>query len=129
MEVKPIGDTFSQSVESDIISISDSKNGFVTVISTEDLSGQELEIEVSFPIARAFRYLDEGDLIRYWESGHFSSGHHLYEILSGGWSNGETLDPGMLSVSNSFGYREWFICTTNGCVTVLSNDQPKVKIT
>ena len=130
MKAEPIdyGLKHSQKSESDIISITDSKNGLYLILSTTDELGGDMELEIYFEYTEGFRYLDEGDLIRYWESGIFRSPHHLYEISSGGWSNGEALEPGVLSIRSSVGIKEWFVVTTNGCINVLSNASPKVKL-
>lgn len=40
---------------------------------------------INFKSYDGFRYLDEGDLMRYWESDVFSPPCHVFEIESGGW--------------------------------------------
>lgn len=89
-------------------------------------------IEIHFEVPRGFRYLDEGDLIAYWQSGEFTpsyrQGHCLFEMLSGGWLEQECQHPGMLTTTESLGtFREWFICTGNGCMNVLSVNPPLVR--
>ncbi len=126
--IKSLG-KYSPKYESDIFSVSDSKDGLFIFIETTDENETEIIMEVYFDYARGYRFLDEGDLIRYWkEADDFKTPYHIYEVAAGGWSNGETLDSGLLSVTTAIGFREWFIATTNGCITVLSNEEPKITI-
>jgi hypothetical protein len=50
----------------------------------------------------------------------FRTPHHVYEITNGGWLSGEAFEPGILEIAKDFEMREWFICTTNGCMNVLA---------
>ena len=88
----------------------------------------KITLKVFFEYVDGIRYLDEGDLLRYWESEKFRSPYHVYEVQSGGWSNGELLEPRVLSIQSSNGTREWFIATTNGCVSVLCNSDPTLEV-
>ncbi|MFL1455837.1 hypothetical protein ACJO5Y_15490 [Marinobacter sp. GN3S48] len=83
-----------------------------------------MDLKVHFQWARGYRYLDEGDLQYYWERQEFTVPQHVFKIHSGGWSNGEALQPGILSVSTALEITEWFIATTNGCISVLSGAEP-----
>jgi hypothetical protein len=118
---------YYSNTESDIIEIISTISGLRVVVSTMRDSVKELLVEYFFEYDNGFRYLDEGDLIAYWESSQFKTGHHLYEVEDGGWISGESLQPGILSISSEIGMREWFIKTTNGCLTVLSNFEPIVR--
>ena len=71
--------------------------------------------------------MDEGDLARYDECETLQQEYCVYEISSGGWSNGEAVDDGVLNVAKALGIREWFIATTNFCVSVLSSTEPTIK--
>ncbi len=82
-------------------------------------------LEYVFPYHRGFRFLDEGDVFAYWNAELFQGGHHLYEILNGGWLEQELTFSGMLAVSSD--HREFFICTSNGCVSVLSQQPPLIR--
>ncbi|MDT4291013.1 hypothetical protein RO575_15710 [Methylomonas sp. MO1] len=106
-----------------------SRSGLRVVVGTNHSGNNEsLWVEYHFDAPRGFRFLDEGDLIRYWESGVFTHGYHLFEITTGGWLEQETQLPGMLSVTSAVGtFREWFICTTNGCINVLSVKEPLIR--
>jgi hypothetical protein len=84
-------------------------------------------LEVYFRRVQAYRFLDEGDLIAYWQTEKFQSPHHVYEIKQGGWLAGETIEPGILDVAKSFETREWFISTSNGCMNVLAARSPVLK--
>ena len=128
MEVKVFGPKHStERHESDIYSISDSKDGLTILIDTIDENGERRDLEVHFDYARGYRYLDEGDLIYYWESKKFQTPYHLYQILSGGWSNGEAVQSGVLSVSIAIEMQEWFVATTIGCINVISSSVPTAK--
>ncbi|WP_146168190.1 hypothetical protein [Pseudomonas mangrovi] len=128
MEVEAIGPKHTnERHESDIYSVSDSKEGLTILIDTKDESGNRRDLRVYFEYARGFRYLDEGDLIHYWESKAFSTPHHVFKILSGGWSNGEAVEPGILSVSKAVEITEWFVATTNNCINVLTESQPLIE--
>lgn len=63
-------------------------------------------IEVRFSEATALRYLDEADLARYWTSADFPRGHHVLEVLEGGWSWEESELQGYPTQR-----REWLIAT------------------
>jgi hypothetical protein len=129
LEAKPIGTMYTTRNESDIAELSLGCSGLRVVVETNPNGSEErLLVEYHFEAPRGFRFLDEGDLIRYWESKIFAHGYHLFEVLSGGWSEQEKQVPGMLSVTAAVDtFREWFICTTNGCVNVLSVNQPLVR--
>jgi len=125
MQVEGIGVTHTTEFhESDIYSVSDSKEGLTILIETKDENGVRKDMKVYFEYANGFRYLDEGDLMYYWESKAFKTPHHVFKIISGGWSNGETLEPGVLSVSKASEITEWFVLTTNSCINVLTESQP-----
>ena len=128
IEVQPLGNQYRfDGKESDIIEVFDSRSGLRIVVSTWIDEVNQRLLEVSFRRVRGYRYLDEGDLLGYWQSEKLQTRHHVYEITSGGWSNGEALEPGILDVSRVFEIREWFISTTNGCMNVLSRDPPELK--
>ena len=128
LEAQPLGNQYRlDAKESDIVEVLNSLGGMRIVVSTWiDEINQRL-LEISFRRVRGYRYLDEGDLLSYWENEKLRTPHHVYEITSGGWVNGEALEPGILDVSKAFEIREWFIATTNGCMNVLSADPPELK--
>ena len=102
--------------------------GLRLVIATSPADSFEVvHVEYLFPYVRGFRCLDEGDLIRYWESGVFQSRHHLYEITEGGWMAQELQTAGMMSVSDGMGYREWFVMTEDDCINVVSDSPPMIR--
>ncbi|WP_294768142.1 hypothetical protein [uncultured Rhodoferax sp.] len=91
-------------------------------------SDAQLQVEYHFDAPRGFRLLDEGDLLRYWETGAFAVDCQLFEIFSGGWMDQECELAGMLDVTSGVGsFREWFICTDNDCLNVLSVNEPLVR--
>lgn len=126
LEVKSYGEEYFLEEESNIEEIFYTYSGLRIVIETKKGKFVPVLLEVFFRYVNGFRCLDEGDLISYWEGDAFRSSHHVYEVFSGGWSNGEPRQSGILSVS-SIEPREWFIKTTNKCLTVLSGDEPLLR--
>ena len=127
IKVEPLGSEYCfEGKESDIVEVFCTRSGLRLVVSTWLDSINETLLEVYFRDVRAYRYLDEGDLLGYWETGRFRSPHHVYEITKGGWLAEE--QPGLLEVTKAMhGYREWFIATTNGCMTVLASVPPELR--
>lgn len=82
--------------------------------------------EVFLPEVRGFRCLDEGDLIAYWESNQFRTGHCLYKVSEGGWLQNEV--NGVLSVSSSVGMYEFMVPTNDYCLCILASHEPNVRI-
>ena len=76
----------------------------------------------------AFRYMEEGDLSWYWETGKFNDDFLIYQILTGGWLSKEGSLHDILGIATSRNdwLKEWFIPTRNFSVTVLSNSIPKI---
>jgi len=125
----PVGRQYATKGESDICELSLGASGLRAVVETRSHESDErIWVEYHFKIPRGFRFLDEGDLIPYWDSGVFTHGYHLFEITSGGWFSHELQIPGMVSVSEAIGnWREWFVCTSNGCLNVLTIEPPLVR--
>lgn len=129
MEIEEIGPKyFDGRFESDIESIADSANGMFVVIDSKNENGDAIKLKVSFELSLAYRYLDEADLSYYWDTGLFSSRYHVYEILKGGWSNGEPRQSGVLIFTHACKNREFFLATTNGCLNVVSDNPPKIEV-
>ncbi len=125
IEAKEFGPTISsERYESDIVDIHFYSEGLDISICTIDHSGGQVDLIVHFEYCDGLRYLDEGDLIRYWESDTFRPPCHIFKITSGGWSNGEVLEPGVLSIRSGDYTKEWFILTANGCMSVLCDKEP-----
>ena len=66
-------------------------------------------------------------MIAYWKTETFRSPHHVYEITNGGWLTGETVESGILEIAKAFEEREWFVCTTNGCMNILASLPPELR--
>ncbi len=129
IEAQPLGNEYRfDGQESDIIEVFSTISGLRIIVSTWTDSINEILLQVYFRRVRAYRYLDEGDLIAYWKTEQFQSAHHVYEITDGGWLSGEILESGILEIAKSFRpeLREWFISTTNGCMNVLSGLPPEL---
>ena len=126
----PTGAVFTTRKESDIVELSLGRSGLRVIVDTcRNEADDRVLVGYHFEAPRGFRYLDEGDLLRYWQSKAFANGHHLYKVSSGGWFDQERQLPGMVSTSDAVGtYREWFICTTNGCLNVLSAIEPLERV-
>jgi len=78
----------------------------------------------------AFRYMEEGDLTYYWQSGKFDGNFLIYEITAGGWLSKEQSPLDILGIARSGDWlREWFVPTKNFSITVLSNSQPTIERT
>lgn len=129
LTARPVGSSYATRSESDIAELSLGLTGLRVVVLIKPRGiDEQRQVEFHFDTPRGFRFLDEGDLLRYWEARVFSGDHHLFEILSGGWLEQERQFPGMLSVTDAVGnFREWFISTSNGCVNVLSVSEPLIR--
>ena len=129
LEVKTFGNEyfFDDEEESNIEELFYSYSGLRIIVKTKKGKFVPVLLEIFFRYVNSFRCLDEGDLIAYWESDKFQSQHHIYRIFSGGWSNGELLQSGILSVASSIEPQEWFIETSNLCLTVLSGSEPQLR--
>ena len=127
IEAKPLGNRYRfDGKESDIIEVFHSLSGLRMTVQTWIDSINKSLLQVYFRRVQAYRYLDEGDLIAYWESEKFKSPYHVYEITNGGWITGEILEPGILSIAKSVEPREWFVSTTNGCMNILADCPPEL---
>lgn len=126
-EVIAMGREYSQKQESDIVEVSDGVVGLRIVVIAAVDTFNSIYVEYHFRHPRGYRFLDEGDLLRYWDETAFNTGHHLYEIRKGGWLTGEFVESGVLSVSQESGAGEWFIATSNGCMNVISADAPFIR--
>lgn len=91
-EVEPRGKQYRFDQESDITEIFYTSSGLRIVVVAATSMFSNILLEIYFSNVRGFRFLDEADLIAYWETNAFDSNHHVYKILSGGWSNGEELE-------------------------------------
>lgn len=81
-------------------------------------------IEVFFDQPRGFRCVDEGDL-SYWADPKLVE-NWFFEITDGGWLRSE--HGGQLGISSTTpAMREFLICSSNDCVTVLSPKPPTLR--
>lgn len=118
---------FSKNRESDIVDFQWTVFGLKITISTWKSSEKQIGIEYEFAGFNGFRYLDEGDFLGYWNLPDFKSGFHLFRIIKGGWKSGEVTENGILDVSRAVDeLNEFFIATTNGCLTVLAYEKPTI---
>jgi hypothetical protein len=123
--VKPSGKEYRFDQESDIIDVIYTNSGLRITVMAATTMFTNVYLDIHFSFVAGFRLLDERDLLGYWESRAFNSNHHVYEILSGGWTNGEALQAGLFT--NAIESREWFIKTTNKCMNILSSEEPQIR--
>jgi len=76
-------------------------------------------VHVIFKDVRGFRYLDEGDMLRY-PFPDIKIRNYFHHIASNGWSDQES-DFGNVVTS---GHQEYLVATSNECLSVLSYSQP-----
>jgi len=93
----------------------------LTVLREIDSDGQVRGLRVFFPAASAVRYLDEGDLVRYWNSDGFIRSRHVLEVTEGGWADEENDLQGFATER-----REWLVVTGKGCVSVFAKLEPTI---
>ena len=85
-------------------------------------------LELLFERYSGFWVLDESDVSHYFENPVATSGYHLYKVTSGGWTEPSVRVESMFLSSGLEGHAiEWFIPTSNDCITVISNSEPKVR--
>jgi len=119
----PFGEPAEVHWGSDIASLDFSSQGLSVRIAREVSIDRVVKgVDVSFVDASAFRYLDELDLARYWNSEGFVRGYPILEVLAGGWCDEEGT---LQQYKNS--RREWLIVTGNGCVSVFASTNPTVR--
>ncbi|MEZ9198826.1 hypothetical protein [Shewanella sp. 10N.286.54.B9] len=116
---------WSERFEHDVCSAKFSQDGLVIILSTKNENGIDANLEISFEWVTAFRFMDESDMQYYSVLSCLSLNFHVFKILSGGWSNGETRQKGILDASAGV-YPEYLIATNNGCIQVLSGVNPNI---
>lgn len=131
IQVKPIGNEYGLETErshSDIYELSYVAGLRITVITSPRGSLQNLWLEHYFSRPIAFRLLDEGDMLRWWNSGQFKSDHHLYEVTKGGWLTEDTFEDTLTGIS-SFENKvaEWLIVSQEASVSVISTEPPLIR--
>lgn len=128
--VEPLGPPLSLESHTDLCDLAVGTSGLrIAVLVGRDDEENDQFVEVVFPTFRGFRYLDEGDLLRYWSSGMFDTSNYVvFEMKSGGWGRQEQRN-GMLNVTGAIGsYREWLIISGNACVNVIAQVEPLVRL-
>ncbi|HYD60628.1 MAG TPA: hypothetical protein VEC35_09755 [Noviherbaspirillum sp.] len=131
MQIKalPIEGSETEGKLDDIAELSLGPSGLRVVIGRLMDDDSYTYLEVFFSSPRGFRYLDEGDLLRYWRSDELSPRKHsIFEIAAGGWMEQERQTAGMLDTTAAVGwYREWFIITANGRLNVIAGEPPLLR--
>ncbi|GHC65764.1 hypothetical protein [Ulvibacter litoralis] len=128
MTIDKIGkEYYTNKLESDIIDFKWTVSGLKITISTWKNQEKQIGIEYEFSGFNGFRFLDEGDLLGYWDYPDFNNGFHLFRIINGGWKSGEVTQIGILDVSRAIDeLNEFFIATSNSCFTVLAYEKPTI---
>ena len=109
---------------SDVADLNLSSSGelIVRIACRRRADGEVDGLQVSFPRVSEFRLLDEVTLATWWMSPGFKAGHHVLEVVGGGWGS---------ELNNLQGYevlrREWLLVTGNGCMSVISNEPPRLQ--
>lgn len=129
ISAEPLGTYFVGRSESDVVELSMGTTGLRIVIDrASNQHDERMALEYHFHRVRGFRFLDEGDLGPFFNSGAFSGNYHLYQVNAGGWYDQEKATPGMLGISTELSpVEEWFVCTSNGCVSVLAQAPPTIR--
>jgi len=112
----------------DIYELIYTRTGFRLVVTGFIPDSQEsMYMEIFFPDIRGVRVLDEGDLIKFWETEQFKEPHCVYQIQEGGWLS-ENMS-GILSVTASVGdYLEFLVATNDYCASIIASEKPMIKI-
>ncbi|MEP1382421.1 MAG: hypothetical protein ABJK64_01365 [Paraglaciecola sp.] len=113
--------------ESDIYKIHCDGSGCFFTLDTTNENGERVDLIIEFDELNGFRYLDEGDLMYYWDNASFRY-YNVFKIIEGGWLTGEAIEKGVLTISKQLDLQEWLIVTTNGCINALSYNPPKVSL-
>jgi hypothetical protein len=92
----------------------------VVVAQVATSAGRFKGVKFTFDWVTGFRFLDEGDLTRYWRSEGYLGGHHLFSVEAGGWAEEEFNLKGVTEKR-----REWLVVTGNGCMNVFAHDAPE----
>ena len=107
MTIDKIGKEYFSKNESDIIDFQWTNNfGLKVTISTWENVEKQIGIKYEFSRFKGFR---------------------LFRIIKGGWKSGEVTQNGILDISRAVDeLNEFFISTTNGCLTVLAYEKPTI---
>ena len=125
MESEVLGPKYwSGKFENDIKSVFFEQDRLVILVDTKNEVGEDAVLQISFEWIVAFRFMDEANMTYYSNLPLITSTFHLYKILSGGWSNGEVRQQGILDASAGV-YSEYLVATNNGCIQILIGDAPK----
>ena len=79
-------------------------------------------LRVTFQQVQGFRLLDESDLARYWAAPGFVRGHHVVQVVSGGWGAEEDQMQGY-----EVRRREWLVVTGNRCLNIFASEDPSIE--
>ncbi|MBE9116471.1 hypothetical protein IQ249_11225 [Lusitaniella coriacea LEGE 07157] len=122
MKAIPIGDLFNAH---DIWDVLYTRTGFrVVAVGILPASEEYAHLELFLPDVEGFRCLDEGNLLRYWASEQFKTGHAVYQIESEGWLDEKRTE--WISITNCC--QEYFVTTENECISVLSYSTPIMRV-
>jgi len=122
LELRPFDSEVSTLSVSDIAWASyDGRKLEVVVAQVATSEGKFKGMKFTFDWVTGFRFLDEGDLLRYWRSDGYRGGHHLFSVEAGGWGEEEFKLEGVTEKRS-----EWLVVTANGCMNVFAHDAPEI---
>ena len=82
-----------------------------------------VRLVLRFESVRAFRVVDELDLLDYWQAGYPTSTSLVWQVESGGWLDHErTVHGRFLGLADEA--EEYLIVTGDACVSVISSEPP-----
>ena len=85
------------------------------------------DTSVHFEAPRGFRVLDEGDLLEFWAPETRAEGW-LWSVEDGGWLSQESHRSGFISCLGDR-CREFLVAGQNECVSVITDGEPKLRVT
>jgi hypothetical protein len=121
MKIAVIDSPLPMGEYSDVVSIH--YDGHLTINIDPGTNGDS-QVQVTFDKPHGFRVLDEGDL-SYWSDPRLVE-NWFFEVLDGGWLRSE--HGGQLAIATTApAMREFLICSSNDCVSVLSPKPPIIR--
>jgi hypothetical protein len=88
--------------------------------------GVDSSVCVDFDRIRGFRLLDEGDLLEFWSPDTRADGW-MWRVERGGWVDLESRRAGFISGVTG-GFAEFLVLGQNDCVSVISQDEPEIRV-
>ncbi|WP_223789624.1 hypothetical protein [Marinicella meishanensis] len=122
---KPFGNEYKWASYSSVTEFSYGQSGLRIVASGP--IDDDSYIEIYFPGAYAFQYLNENDCLSYWAGNNFKTNHIIYQIESGGWRDRVKNHYMHILNTDQSNQSEWLIATCEDCIGVISSSPPMVR--